>query len=82
MCGGRGGIVMTSEGRASGAGRVGARRDRCVGAGQCVLAAPAVFDQDEEDGRVRVLDEEPPVSQSDAVRQAVWACPSGALDLR
>ncbi|MFF7144261.1 MULTISPECIES: ferredoxin [Streptomyces] len=73
---------MTSAGRASGIGKISADRDRCVGAGQCVLAAPAVFDQDEEEGLVLVLDERPPASRSDAVQKAVWACPSGALVLR
>ena len=33
-------------------------RDRCVGAGQCVLSAPDVFDQDDE-GLVTVLDPAP-----------------------
>ncbi|MEW2220334.1 ferredoxin [Streptomyces sp. NPDC006990] len=68
----------------SGAGRIGVQRDRCVGAGQCVLAAPTVFDQDEEEGLVLVLDDEVPASDADAdaVREAVWACPSGALTLR
>ncbi|MEU6018734.1 ferredoxin [Streptomyces sp. NPDC047515] len=74
---------MTLTDRASGAGRVSAERDRRVGAGQCVLlAAPAVFDQDEEDGLVLLLAEWPSASQSDAVRDAVWACPAGALTLR
>ncbi|GGY79563.1 ferredoxin [Streptomyces sp. WAC04189] len=73
---------MTLAGQASGAGRVSADRERCVGAGQCVLAAPAVFDQDEDDGLVHVLVESPSVSQADAVRDAVRACPSGALTLR
>ncbi|MFH9733426.1 ferredoxin [Streptomyces sp. NPDC017260] len=73
---------MTLAGQAFGAGRVSAERDRCVGAGQCVLAAPAVFDQDEDDGLVRVLAERPSSAQSDAVRRAVRACPSGALTLR
>ncbi|MGP2438402.1 ferredoxin [Streptomyces sp. JW3] len=73
---------MTLAGQASGSGRISAERDRCVGAGQCVLAAPAVFDQGEEDGLVVVLDERPPVSQAQAVREAVWACPSRALTLR
>ncbi|MFJ8806402.1 ferredoxin [Streptomyces sp. NPDC102490] len=61
---------------------VGVERDRCVGAGQCVLAAPGVFDQDEADGLVRVLAESPSAAASDAVRAAVRACPSGALTLR
>ncbi|MGW0999408.1 ferredoxin [Streptomyces sp. NPDC002520] len=73
---------MTLAGQASEAGKISAERGRCVGAGQCVLAAPTVFDQDEEEGLVLVLDEKPPASQSDAVREAVWACPSGALALR
>ncbi|WND34107.1 ferredoxin [Streptomyces sp. BB1-1-1] len=73
---------MTVAGRASEARNISVERDRCVGAGQCVLAAPSVFDQDEEEGLVLVLDGEPPASQSDAVREAVWACPSGALALR
>ncbi|MBQ1098314.1 (4Fe-4S)-binding protein [Streptomyces sp. b94] len=41
---------MTSAGQASGAGRTSAERDRCVGAGRCVLTAPTVFDQAEEEG--------------------------------
>ncbi|MEV5701778.1 ferredoxin [Streptomyces anthocyanicus] len=73
---------MTLAGQAFGSGRVGVERDRCVGAGQCVLAAPGVFDQDEEDGLVRVLAERPSAAESDAVREAVRACPSGALTLR
>lgn len=35
--------------------RVLADRDRCIGAGQCVLAAPHVFDQSDHDGRVLIL---------------------------
>jgi ferredoxin len=73
---------MTLAGRTAGGGKISAERDRCVGAGQCVLAAPAVFDQDQKDGLVLVLDERPPASQADALREAVWACPSGALSLR
>ncbi|MFF0587280.1 ferredoxin [Streptomyces sp. NPDC003781] len=73
---------MSLADRASEAAAISAARHRCVGAGQCVLAAPAVFDQDEEEGLVLVLDENPPASRSDAVRAAVRACPSGALALR
>ena len=35
--------------------RVIADRDRCIGAGQCVLSAPDVFDQSDDDGRVVIL---------------------------
>lgn len=54
--------------------------DACVGAGQCVLAAPAVFDQD-EDGVAVVLDEAPAHEEHDAVREAADLCPSSALRL-
>ncbi|MER7837622.1 ferredoxin [Streptomyces sp. NPDC096040] len=73
---------MSGTSQAFGTERVFAERHVCVGAGQCVLAAPAVFDQGVEDGLVVVLDETPPDSELPAVRDAVWACPSGALTLR
>ncbi|MFC6016835.1 ferredoxin [Plantactinospora solaniradicis] len=55
---------------------------RCVGAGQCVLTEPAVFDQDEEDGTVVILDETPRDETTiTRVRQAIHICPSRALAL-
>lgn len=59
--------------------RVNADRDSCCSSGMCALTAPDVFDQDDEDGRVRVLDAEPPQAQWAAVRDAVGLCPSQAL---
>jgi ferredoxin len=56
--------------------RISADRDVCVGAGQCVLAAPAVFDQD-DDGLVVVNAPDSP--DDDAVRDAVHLCPAGAI---
>ncbi|MGY4099783.1 ferredoxin [Nocardia sp. R16R-3T] len=58
--------------------RITVDRERCIGAGMCALIASAVFDQDEDDGRVRLLDPAPRRSHA-AVREAVTACPSGAL---
>jgi ferredoxin len=55
-------------------------RDVCVGAGQCVLAAPEVFDQGDDDGLVVVLRDPGPGDERD-VRQAVSTCPSQALRL-
>ncbi|RSN56438.1 ferredoxin [Amycolatopsis sp. WAC 04182] len=49
-------------------------RDRCVGAGMCVLTAPEVFAQDDEDGRVRLLDPEPA-----DIGDAVQSCPAAAI---
>jgi ferredoxin len=58
-----------------------AERDRCVGAGQCVLAAPEVFDQGEDDGVVVVLDAEPEGALRPVVEEAVGLCPAQALSL-
>lgn len=54
-------------------------RERCIGAGMCVLTAPAVFDQDLEDGRVIAPTRAPGPEQEPEVREAVQMCPSGAL---
>ncbi|MBF6164936.1 ferredoxin [Streptomyces gardneri] len=56
-------------------------RERCIGAGMCVLTAPEVFDQDTEDGRVVPLDRTPAPEGQPAVREAVQVCPSGAITI-
>ncbi|ANS69930.1 ferredoxin [Streptomyces lincolnensis] len=52
--------------------------DVCIGAGQCALAAPGVFTQD-DDGYSTLV----PGRQDDAgdpmVREAARACPVGAI---
>lgn len=60
--------------------KVAADRDTCIGAGMCVLTAPAVFDQD-DDGIVAPRVEEVDADNAHVVRQAVELCPSGALRL-
>lgn len=54
----------------------------CIGAGHCVVAAPEVFDQREEDGVVMLLDERPPAGQSGNVREAARMCPATAIQVR
>jgi ferredoxin len=61
--------------------RIKADTDVCIGAGMCVLTAPRVFDQSEEDGTVLLLEPEPSADQEAAVRRAVQVCPSGALSV-
>jgi ferredoxin len=57
-------------------------RDVCVAHGQCSLCAPTVFGQDDDgDGRVVLLDPDPPPELNDAVREAVRFCPSGAIEV-
>ncbi|MGV0790568.1 ferredoxin [Mycolicibacterium sp. XJ1819] len=60
--------------------RVQADRDVCIQAGNCVMVADAVFDQD-DDGIVVVLAGELPDDEADRVREAVKLCPSQALTL-
>ncbi|MFJ8660103.1 ferredoxin [Streptomyces sp. NPDC093795] len=54
-------------------------RDRCLGAGMCALTAPEVFDQDEQEGRVLLLDARPPRELDAAVRIAAGACPASVI---
>jgi len=58
--------------------KVLADRDVCISAGNCVMAASAVFDQD-DDGIVVVLSDEVPEGEEDHAREAVRLCPSEAL---
>jgi ferredoxin len=54
---------------------------KCVASGQCVLLAPEVFDQREEDGIVVLLDETPGPELHDAVRESAGVCPAAAIHL-
>ncbi|OKI01414.1 ferredoxin [Streptomyces sp. CB02923] len=61
--------------------RLGVDRDRCVGAGMCALKAPAVFDQDEEEGLVVLRQPVPAPEHRAAARMAAGLCPAGAIAL-
>ena len=61
--------------------RVGVDAPKCISSGQCVLVAPDVFDQREEDGVVVLLNETPPSELHDAVRESAMICPAGAIRL-
>ena len=56
--------------------RVEVDADRCCAAGQCVLTAPEVFDQDEDTGVVVLLDASPPAEQYEAVRDGEPGLPA------
>jgi ferredoxin len=58
--------------------KIAADRDVCISAGNCVMAADAIFDQD-DDGIVVVLVDEVPVAEEEHAREAVKLCPSQAL---
>ncbi|MFD9702437.1 ferredoxin [Lentzea sp. NPDC059081] len=54
---------------------------RCMAIGNCVLSAPAVFDQSEEEGTVVLLDATPPADEHDRVREAASLCPASVISL-
>ncbi|GAA4827291.1 ferredoxin [Saccharopolyspora rosea] len=54
----------------------------CIGAGQCALTAPDVFDQHDEDGRALLLDPDPPHDLLPQVDQAAAGCPALAITVR
>ncbi|MFI6095861.1 ferredoxin [Lentzea sp. NPDC051213] len=54
-------------------------QEKCVGAGQCVLAADDVFDQRDEDGLVELLNPSPPEPRLTDVRHAAAVCPAAAI---
>ncbi|MEV7425648.1 ferredoxin [Streptomyces sp. NPDC091212] len=59
--------------------RITVDTDRCVGAGQCVLSAPDVFDQD-DDGLVTLVGADSgDFTDQDAVRKAGDLCPAQAI---
>jgi ferredoxin len=55
--------------------------ERCRGAGLCALTAPEVFDQDEQDGTVIVLDDKPPPDLHHAAGVAARLCPNSVIRL-
>ncbi|TKK88101.1 ferredoxin [Herbidospora galbida] len=56
-------------------------RERCCSSGQCALIAPEVFDQNDEDGTVLLLQPEPAEDLHDAVEDAADHCPCSAISL-
>ncbi|GHF46412.1 ferredoxin [Streptomyces morookaense] len=60
--------------------RITVDRDRCIGAGQCVLAAPEVFTQD-DDGLVDLLPGHEDAAGDAHVRDVPMACPVQAVTI-
>lgn len=58
-------------------------RDKCIGAGQCVATAPALFDQDPEEGLVVLTGPDTPsTEQQDDARMAAQLCPALAIEIK
>ncbi len=58
--------------------RVVVDRDLCQGHGECQREAPEVFRLDDE-GVLRLVQDEPPEALRDRVQRAVRYCPTSAL---
>jgi ferredoxin len=54
---------------------------KCCGAGTCVMLAPDVFDQRDDDGIVVLLDETPGEALHQVVREAASVCPGVAISV-
>jgi ferredoxin len=55
--------------------------DACAAHGDCVVAAPDVFDLGDDDEVVRLLNPEPPEALRATVQAAADACPMAAIRL-
>lgn len=56
-------------------------QDLCASSGNCVMNAPEVFDQRDEDGVVVLLNADPPADQAEAARKAAALCPALAIHI-
>ena len=57
-------------------------QERCIAAGQCVAAAPDVFDQRDGDGVVVLMKAFPgSADEEEGARQAAAVCPAQAIQV-
>jgi ferredoxin len=61
--------------------RVKVDLDACAAHGDCVAAAPEVFDLGDDDDTVRILTPEPPEELRGSVQAAADACPMLAIEI-
>ena len=59
--------------------RITIDQNKCVASGQCVLTAPDVFDQRDEDGIVILLNPNPSPERAEDIRRAATLCPALAI---
>jgi ferredoxin len=61
--------------------KVSVDQDICASAGNCVMNAPDVFDQRDEDGVVVLLNPNPTADQAEGARRAAAFCPAMAIQI-
>jgi ferredoxin len=54
-------------------------QEKCASSGNCVMHAPEIFDQRDDDGVVVLLNESPPAEQAENARKAAAGCPAMAI---
>ena len=54
----------------------------CASSGNCVMNAPEVFDQRDEDGVVVLVKAVPDAADEDGVRRAAGVCPALAIQIQ
>ena len=55
--------------------------EKCIGAGHCVGCAPEIFGQNDDDGVVILLAENPPPDRYESARSAARLCPTSAIEI-
>ncbi len=55
-------------------------RDLCIGCSLCTSACPSVYEMDDEDKAIVIVDEVP-ADMEDEVRQAADDCPTDAIEV-
>ena len=55
--------------------------DKCLGNARCVVAAPKVFDVDDDGNSMLLIDGDLPDEQTAKVDLAIRSCPTGAISL-
>ncbi|OBK18790.1 ferredoxin [Mycobacterium asiaticum] len=61
--------------------KITVNQDTCASSGNCVMNAPEVFDQRDEDGVVVLLNPSPPADQAEGARKAALFCPALAIHI-
>jgi ferredoxin len=56
-------------------------QDKCASSGNCVMHAPEIFDQRDEDGVVVLRGENPQAGQAESARKAANGCPAAAIHI-
>lgn len=61
--------------------RIKTDRSKCIGSGNCVLTAPALFTQSEDDGTVILLNAEPGEEHRASAEEAADNCPARVITI-